>query len=393
MRGPRVLEPGLALGGDDAVVRVRCDVRLLLVAGTVEHRRRVRDQLHRRDRGLDLLDELLRRHLFADEDQRVRAVALPVLDEAVELRERGGRVGTADGQGRIGSPLHAEIAQRGRDDRLHAGVVGGDVDDRDLLARERSFLLQQRHDHAQPALRRDVGREHESRRSAVDERLRERAADDDRPVLLREAQLRVAIRVVEGAERCEHLAVVGERRARGQLGREVERAVGLEHRHDLAAVDPALGIDVVEIDLVGALLFRLDRVDELLDAREVDHHHPDLDLGRGDTSAERCVLRDARRRRAGGRSRPCRRALLRTAAARGRDEDHPDQRHPPGPAGGERDVAQREPPIASSRCSGIRRGPSSCRSEAMTSRTAGAGRCRRRRTCPAGATRTDHHPG
>ena len=74
MRRLGVLDAGLALGGDDAVVRIRRDVRLLLVARAVEHARRVGDERHVGHRGLDLLDELLRSDLLADEDQRVRAL-------------------------------------------------------------------------------------------------------------------------------------------------------------------------------------------------------------------------------------------------------------------------------------------------------------------------------
>ncbi len=113
-------------------------------------------------------------------------------------------------------------------------------------------------------------------------------------MLLREAELRVAVGVVERADRGEDLGVVGQRRARGELRRELDRAIRFEDRYELAPADPAFRVDVVEEDLVRLLLVRLDRIDELRDAREVDHHDADLDLRRAHAGAEQGVRRNGR---------------------------------------------------------------------------------------------------
>ena len=91
-------------------------------------------------RGLDLLDELLRRDLLADEDQRVDVPSLFQCSMKLSSCASAAVVSEpADRQRRVGAPLHAEVAQRGHDDRLHPGAVGRDVDDGHLLAGERAF--------------------------------------------------------------------------------------------------------------------------------------------------------------------------------------------------------------------------------------------------------------
>ena len=47
---------------------------------------------------------------------------------------------------------------------------------------------------------------------------------------------------------------------------------------NLRPLMPPLALIVVEVDLVRLLLVGFDRVDELRDARVVDHHDADLDL-------------------------------------------------------------------------------------------------------------------
>ena len=69
----------------------------------------VGDELHVGNRALILLDELLRRHGEADQEQRVDVLGLPLLDEAVELRLRRGGVGPGDRQDRRRTRLAPEL--------------------------------------------------------------------------------------------------------------------------------------------------------------------------------------------------------------------------------------------------------------------------------------------
>ena len=99
-----------------------------------------------------------------------------------------------------------------------------------------------------------------------------------RLVLLREARLRVAGEVDEVPEHREDLVVLGELRA--QRDAPAALPIGqkrVEHGDDLAAVDAALVVDVVDVRLVVLVLVDADRVDELLDAVEVDERDADLD--------------------------------------------------------------------------------------------------------------------
>jgi hypothetical protein len=118
-------------------------------------------------------------------------------------------------------------------------------------------------------------------------------ADVDDLVLLGQAQLTLAGEVDEHAEHGEDLVVLGP----GGAEREwVGLAPGdgrvlLEHGDDLAPVDPAVLVDVVDEGLGDLLRVAEGVVDEVLDRGEVDESDPDLDR----------VLGDALRgRRAGG---------------------------------------------------------------------------------------------
>jgi len=94
-----------------------------------------------------------------------------------------------------------------------------------------------------------------------------------------------------------------------------DRYVDLVRRHDLAAVDPAVPVDVVDLDLVRLLLIASGEVDEGRDRRVVDDDDAELDRGRRHPLPERRRLRQ----RSAGRGR---RAALRRAAARTRCEEH-----------------------------------------------------------------------
>jgi hypothetical protein len=210
-------------------------------------------------------------------------------------------------------------------------------------------------------------------------------------MLLGEAELRVSVRVVEGTDRGEDLVVVGQRRTGGLLGREVDRAIRLEDGHELAPVDSALRVDLVDEDLVRLLLVGLDGVDELLDTREVDHHDPDLDLLRADARAERGVLRRRRGRRHGRRRGLRTAAVLGAAAARGCDGEQRDGGRAGPPSRAHR-VSLR--PVAPTwRGSRTASATSSCRAAGASSQKIATGTCRRSRTCPSSATRRDRRRG
>ena len=108
------------------------------------------------------------------------ALGLPALDEAVELLLRRRRCRRRRDRELASVPRSTPIAcERGHDDRRSTrGLAVDSASDRDLLAVERVLRLQQRHDHAQPAVGRDVGRDEQSPGGAsVDELLGERVDD------------------------------------------------------------------------------------------------------------------------------------------------------------------------------------------------------------------------
>ena len=89
----------------------------------------------------------------------------------------------------------------------------------------------------------------------------------------------VAAEVDEHAEDREHLVVLGPRRAqRERVGLLAgDRRVLLVHRLDLATVDAAVLVDVVDEHLRGRLLVAAREVDEVLDRVVVDDRDAELD--------------------------------------------------------------------------------------------------------------------
>ena len=212
-------------------------------------------------------------------------------------------------------------------------------------------------------------------------------------VLLGEAELRVAARVVERADGGEDAAVVGQRRAGGQLGAVVDRAVRLVHGHDLATADAALVVDVVDEDLERRLLIGLFAVDELLDALVVDHDDADFDRRRGHTLSERRVGRLEHR---GRRRRPRHRRSGRTSTTTEPASSSCSRTQPTttsNPVTTSHRPGRLNRRIARALASSTLRGSaldvlvlgaaaSSCPSARSSGRTPAAGTCRRSRTCP-----------
>ena len=152
------------------------------------------------------------------------------------------------------------------------------------------------------------------RRRLVDDRLREVERHQHALLLVRDARLRVTGEVDERAEHGEHVVVLRERGAQPEDAGRAERGVVLEVGNDLRPVDPAVLVDVVDVDLVDLLLLRRrpDQVGVLPDRREVDERDAHLDGLRGDARPVRLVLRcvdhRCRRRGRGGLARPARTA-------------------------------------------------------------------------------------
>ena len=222
----------------------------------------------------------------AHEDQRVHVLGLPHLDEADELALRGRGVGAADREDRFPALLHADRLEHGVDHRLDPVGRVGLGEHSHGLAVENVMRLHERHHHLQLSIRRDVRSDHQRRRRLGDDRVSEAVGDERRVVLLRDAQLRVARRVVKAPDNREHVVVLGERRTRGERLRTLHRADLLVVGHDLAAVDPAVLVDVVDVVAPHRLLIDIDGVDVALDALVVDERDAQLDRRRGDTGTD-----------------------------------------------------------------------------------------------------------
>ena len=168
----------------------------------------------------------------------------------------------------------------------------------DLPAVQLAFTFEQRDDHVDPALGRDVGREQQAGWRVVDPGLRHAVGDRHALVIARDAQLRVAGEVDEDAHDREDIVVFGRGGADAQRARLAprDRAVRLEQRLDHASVDAAVLVDVVEVRLVDLVLIDAHVVDEVLDASEVDERDRDLDRIRRDAGPE-LARRFARLRR------------------------------------------------------------------------------------------------
>ena len=114
-RGLEAFLRALALDADQPLVGIGVDPGGHRVLTTrLRGRGLVGDQRRLRERVLQHGDVGLRHDHLADEDERVDVLALPLLDEALELRLRGRRVGTGDVEHRAGALLHLHLLQRRR---------------------------------------------------------------------------------------------------------------------------------------------------------------------------------------------------------------------------------------------------------------------------------------
>ena len=226
---------------------------------------------------------------------------------------------------RVRAARDLELLQLGFHRRLDAAlvVVGGEHGNG--LALQRALVAQQRHDHVQAALGRDVRTEQQPGWGLVDPGLRQ-AVGDQHPVLVAcHAELGIPGEVDEHAHDRERVVVLrrgGADPERARL-RARDRAVGLEDRLDLAAVDAAGVVDVLEVRAVDLVLVEADVVDEVLDALEVDERHDDLDRVRGDAGRGTTCVARLRGRRLRARRRFRRGAVVVVTPA-GRQQHRPN---------------------------------------------------------------------
>jgi hypothetical protein len=103
---------------------------------------------------------------------------------------------------------------------------------------------------------------------------RERRTDDRHVVGL---QVTGSVRLLEEAKHGEHFVVFGQLRARRRGCGSSERIHGGEHGDDLAAVDSALGVDLIEQGLVGHLVVAGIDVDDVTYCGYVSVGNSDLD--------------------------------------------------------------------------------------------------------------------
>ena len=91
----------------------------------------------------------------------------------------------------------------------------------------------------------------------------------------------------------EHLVVLGERGARSSGRCGPDRINRLEYWHDLATVDPSLGVDLIDQRGLGDLEVAGIDVDDVLDSGSIEIGDPELDPRRGHPLSSVAVARPA----------------------------------------------------------------------------------------------------
>ena len=192
--------------------------------------------------------------------------------------------------------MHAGVLQLGHDCVVHDGRFGGVADHRDRPALQGAFLSQQLDQDRRGPFGNGARGDHEAGGRFIDDRLREVVGHQHPALLVRDAGLRRSGEVDEGPDDREHVVVLREGCAHRTDPGCAERRVVLVVGNDLAAVDAAMGVDVVDVDLVDLLLLRVraDLVGVLLDRREIDERDPDLDRRFGYAGSQRLVDRPVR---------------------------------------------------------------------------------------------------